>query len=228
MTGTKVSDDLDRRSVVIFVAALISLWFGRFGIRYIPDTTTRLAEICWWAGTQIVSYLIVPMIVVRFIGMKPIDIGWKFRGTSGHWKYYAILLAIAVPFVVVASTTAEFQERYPLFEVFRGQEGAWSDLRIWWIFYVLQFVAVETFFRGFLVLGLAKRFGQASIFIATIPYLMIHFSKPPVEALAAIVGGIVMGYLAYRTKSVWWGIALHVSVAALMDFLSLGHKGFIW
>ena len=223
-----MSDDLDRRSVVIFVAALISLWFGRFGIRYIPDTTTRLAKICWWAGTQIVSYLIVPLIVVRCIGMKPIDIGWKFRGTSGHWKYYAILLAIAVPFVVVASTTAEFQERYPLFEEFRGQEGAWSDLRIWWIFYVLQFVAVETFFRGFLVLGLAKRFGQASIFIATIPYLMIHFSKPPVEALAAIVGGIVMGYLAYRTKSVWWGIALHVSVAALMDFLSLGQKGFIW
>ena len=223
-----MSDDLDRRSVVIFVAALISLWFGRFGIRYIPDTTTRLAEMCWWAGTQIVSYLIVPLIVVRCIGMKPIDIGWKFRGTSGHWKYYAILLAIAVPFVVVASTTAEFQERYPLFEVLRGQEGAWSDLRIWWIFYVLQFVAVETFFRGFLVLGLAKRFGQASIFIATIPYLMIHFSKPPVEALAAIIGGIVMGYLAYRTKSVWWGIALHVSVAALMDFLSLGHKGFIW
>jgi membrane protease YdiL (CAAX protease family) len=223
-----MSDDLDRRSIVIFVAALISLWFGRFGIRYIPDSTTRLAEMCWWAGTQIVSYLIVPLIVVRCIGMKPIDIGWKFRGTSSHWKYYAILLVIAVPFVVVASTTTEFQESYPLFEEFRGQEGAWSDLRIWWIFYVLQFVAVETFFRGFLVLGLAKRFGQASIFIATIPYLMIHFSKPPVEALAAIIGGIVMGYLAYRTKSVWWGIALHVSVAALMDFLSLGQKGFIW
>jgi membrane protease YdiL (CAAX protease family) len=228
VTETKVSDDLDRRSVVIFVAALFSLWFGRFGIRYIPDTTTRLAEMCWWAGTQIVSYLIVPMIVVRFIGMKPIDIGWKFRGTSSHWKYYAILLVIAVPFVVVASTTGEFQERYPLLEIGRGLPDVWADLRIWWIFYVLQFVAVETFFRGFLVLGLAKRFGQASIFIATIPYLMIHFSKPPVEALAAIIGGIVMGYLAYRTKSVWWGIALHVSVAALMDFLSLGHKGFIW
>ena len=78
------------------------------------------------------------------------------------------------------------------------------------------------------VLGLAKRFGQMTILIATIPYLMIHFTKPPVEALAAIVGGIVMGFLAYRTKSVWWGVALHVSVAALMDFLSLGHKGFIW
>ena len=223
-----MSDDLDRRTIVIFVAALLSLWFAHFGPRYVPDTSTRLAELCWWSGTQIVSYLIVPFFVVRLVGWKPSDIGWKFRGTSHHWKYYAILLAIAVPFVVVASTTAEFQERYPLFEVFRGQEGVWPDLRIWWIFYVMQFVAVETFFRGFLVLGLAKRFGQASIFIATIPYLMIHFSKPPVEALASIIGGIVMGTLAYRTKSVWWGIALHVSVAALMDFLSLGHKGFIW
>jgi len=228
VTNTRLGDDLDCRTIVIFAAALLSLWFGRFGVRYIPDTSTRLAEMCWWAGTQIVSYLIVPMIVVRFIGMKPIDIGWKFRGTSSHWKYYAILLVIAVPFVVVASTTGEFQERYPLLEIGRGLPDVWADLRIWWIFYVLQFVAVETFFRGFLVLGLAKRFGQASIFIATIPYLMIHFSKPPVEALAAIIGGIVMGYLAYRTKSVWWGIALHVSVAALMDFLSLGHKGFIW
>jgi membrane protease YdiL (CAAX protease family) len=183
---------------------------------------------CWWAGTQILSYLVVPLIAISFIGLKPSDIGWKFRGTAHHWKYYVTLLAIAIPFVVVASTTGEFQERYPLLEIGRGQPDAWADLRIWWIFYVLQFVAVETFFRGFLVLGLAKRFGQASILIATIPYLMIHFTKPPAEALAAIMGGIVMGVLAYRTKSVWWGIALHVSVAALMDFLSLGHKGFIW
>jgi membrane protease YdiL (CAAX protease family) len=228
VTNTKLGDDLDRRTIVIFVAALLSLWFGRFGIRYIPDTSTRLAELCWWSGTQIVSYLIVPLIVVWLVGWKPSDIGWKFGGTANHCKYYVTLLAIAIPFVVIASTTGEFQERYPLLEIGRGQPDAWADLRIWWIFYVLQFVAVETFFRGFLVLGLAKRFGQMSILIATIPYLMIHFTKPPVEALAAIVGGIVMGFLAYRTKSVWWGVALHVAVAALMDFLSLGHKGFIW
>ena len=228
MTEAKYGDDLDRRSIVIFVTALLSLWFAHFGIRYTPDDTTRLVELCWWSGTQIGSYLVVPLIVMTFIGLKPIDIGGKFRGTSSHWKYYATLFVIAIPFVAIASTTAEFQERYPLLEIFRGQENVWSDLRVWWIFYVLQFVAVETFFRGFLVLGLAKRFGQASIFIATIPYLMIHFVKPPAEALAAIIGGIVMGTLAYRTKSVWWGIALHVSVAALMDFLSLGHKGFIW
>ena len=125
-----MSDDLDRRTIVIFVAALLSLWFAHFGLRYVPETSTRLAELCWWSGTQIVSYLIVPLIVVRLVGWKPSDIGWKFRGTSRHWNYYAILFVIAVPFVVVASTTTEFQNRYPLLEVFRGQEDVWPDLRI--------------------------------------------------------------------------------------------------
>ena len=82
MTDTKMSDDLDRRTIVIFVTALLSLWFAHFGLRYVPDTSTRLAELCWWSGTQIVSYLIVPLIVIRLVGWKPSDIGWKFRGTS--------------------------------------------------------------------------------------------------------------------------------------------------
>ena len=33
-----MSDDLDRRTIVIFVAALLCLWFGRFGIRDAPES----------------------------------------------------------------------------------------------------------------------------------------------------------------------------------------------
>ena len=61
-----------------------------------------------------------------------------------------------------------------------------------------------------------------------VPYVMIHFVKPAPEAAAAIVGGLVMGYLALRTGSIVWGIALHVSVAALMDVSSLWHRGLLW
>jgi membrane protease YdiL (CAAX protease family) len=52
--------------------------------------------------------------------------------------------------------------------------------------------------------------------------------KPPVEAAASIVGGLVMGTLAWRTKSIWWGVGVHVAVATVMDLMSLGHKGFLW
>lgn len=225
---TSTTDGLDRRTVVLVVGALGCLWGARFGQQWTPDDWTRLASMSWWASTQIVFYAIVPMAVVFALRLRPADIGWRLRGTGGDWKKYATLFALALPFVVVASTTAEFQYRYPLYEIWEGQSGVWGDLAVWWPFYVAQFAAVETFFRGYLVIGLAPTLGRMSILVATIPYLMIHFSKPPVEALASIVGGIVMGTLAYRTRSVWWGVALHVAVAMTMDVLSLGHKGFLW
>ena len=222
-----IDDDLDRRTLTVFLTALVCLWAAHFGVEWAPESFTRLAEMNWWAGTQIVFYLFVPMVVMSTIGVSPSEFGWKMRGTSSHWKVYATIFAVAVPFVVIASFSHEFQDRYPLYEIYRGQHGVWRDLAIWWPFYVLQFVAIEAFFRGFLVIGLGRRIGSSAILVATVPYLMIHLVKPPIEAVASIVGGLVMGTLAWRTKSIWWGVAVHVGVAALMDLSSLGHKGFL-
>lgn len=228
MTLDDTVTGIDRRTTAVLVTALVCLWGARFGVEVAPSESPALAYMCWWSGTQIFFYLFVPLAFVALTRGSLADIGWKARGTSSHWKIYAGLLLLAVPFVVAASFSHEFQLRYPLFDIVQGQTGVWGDLAVWWPFYFAQFIAVETFFRGFLVLGLARRFGGASVFLATVPYLMIHFVKPPAEAAASIVGGIVMGTLALRTRSVWWGVGLHVSVAALMDVLSLGHKGFIW
>lgn len=228
MTSPDTIAGIDRRVALILGTALLSLFGARFGRELAPADPASLAYMCWWSGTQIVCYLIVPLVFVALTRGSLVDIGWRLRGSSSHWKVYFGLFAVAVPFVVLASFSSDFQLRYPLYDIAVGQTGVWGDLAVWWPFYFAQFVAVESFFRGFLVLGLAPRFGSSAILIATVPYLMIHFVKPPAEALASIVGGIVMGTLALRTRSVWWGIGLHVAVAALMDVMSLGHKGFIW
>jgi membrane protease YdiL (CAAX protease family) len=223
-----IDDDIDRRTLTVAITALVCLWAAHFGIDWAPDSLTRLAQMNWWAGTQILFYLVVPVTVTVVSGMKPSDIGLRVRGTASHWKVYATILAVAIPFVVLASYSSDFQERYPLYEIYPGQTHVWRDLAAWWPFYFVQFAAIETFFRGFLVLGLGRRIGSTAILVATIPYLMIHLVKPPTEALASIVGGLVMGTLAWRTKSVWWGVAVHVCVALVMDLMSLGHKGFLW
>jgi membrane protease YdiL (CAAX protease family) len=149
-------------------------------------------------------------------------------GALRHATTYAVLFAVALPFVIVVSGSADFLEHYPILEIDPGQEGVWNDLLIWWPFYAAQFVAIESFFRGVLVLGLSKYVGSASILIAAVPYMMIHFVKPPAEALASIIGGFVLGYLALRTRSIVWGIALHIAVAATMDISALARKGFLW
>jgi membrane protease YdiL (CAAX protease family) len=71
--------------------------------------------------------------------------------------------------------------------------------------------------------GLAPRLGWAAIFAMVLPYNMLHYGKPMPEALAAIVGGIVLGTLSVKTRSIWLGVALHISVAITMDLSALGH-----
>jgi membrane protease YdiL (CAAX protease family) len=50
---------------------------------------------------------------------------------------------------------------------------------------------------------------------------MIHFGKPFLETLAAVLAGIVLGTLALRTRSIWSGFLIHVSVAISMDVAAL-------
>jgi len=50
---------------------------------------------------------------------------------------------------------------------------------------------------------------------------MIHYGKPVLETLGAIVAGTVLGTLALRTRSIWSGFLIHVTVAVSMDIAAL-------
>jgi membrane protease YdiL (CAAX protease family) len=89
---------------------------------------------------------------------------------------------------------------------------------------MLQFVAVEFFFRGFLLFGLARFIGPYAVYVAVIPYCMIHFGKPLPETIGAIIAGIVLGKMALASKSIFPGILIHCLVGCLMDCLSTYYK----
>ena len=90
--------------------------------------------------------------------------------------------------------------------------------------YALQFFALEFFFRGFVLRGMAAEFGSMAMMVMMIPYCMIHFGKPLPECLGSIVAGMVLGTLAMDTRSIWGGITIHVAVAWSMDAAALWHK----
>ena len=106
----------------------------------------------------------------------------------------------------------------------RSAGRSWSDLLMWEGLYIGQFVALEFFFRGFLVGGLGRYMGIFSVPVSVMPYMMIHFTKLLPEAAASVVAGFVLGYLAWETKSIWGGVCIHCAVAATMDLLALAHK----
>ena len=103
--------------------------------------------------------------------------------------------------------------------------NGWDHFFAWQLCYRTQFFALEAFFRGFLLFALFKRFGYYSILIMVMPYCMIHFGKPILETLGAIVAGSVLGYLALKSKTWLHGALLHCSVGFLMDLFAIFQRG---
>lgn len=193
---------------------------------FTTDPAWQFNGLALWTGVQLVAYVAMPLVAIRFMRMKVGDFGLRWRGIGAHWKVYALLLAVSVPVVVWVSASEAFLVRYPFLDLAPG-ERLWPYMTAWWVLYALQFVALEFFFRGFMVHGLKWRMGYAAVFVMIVPYNMIHFSKPFLEAMGAIVGGVTLGTLSLKTRSVWWGALLHIAVAATMDGMALFHKGVI-
>jgi membrane protease YdiL (CAAX protease family) len=152
------------------------------------------------------------------------DYGLRVRGILPHVRVYAAVYAVAAPLIIAASVLPSFQDRYPFFHPAAGH-SLWPYMYAWWLLYWAQFCALEFFFRGFLLYGIAPRLGWAAIFAMALPYNMLHYGKPMPEALAAIVGGIALGSLSLKTRSIWWGAAIHISIAITMDICALTHAG---
>ena len=119
--------------------------------------------------------------------------------------------------MVLVSFTPAFQQGYPFYRL-AGRSG--FDFLVWELSYLSTFVAVEFFFRGYLLFGLRRAFGSQALFISMLPYCMIHVLKPAPEALGSIFAGLLLGTLALCTGSLWCGVLLHVTVAVTMDVLA--------
>ncbi|HLA96219.1 MAG TPA: CPBP family intramembrane glutamic endopeptidase [Pyrinomonadaceae bacterium] len=203
--------------------------FEEFGnrIAFAPDN--NLAGLGWWVGVVTVFYVVVPAIAVKFFYREKLaDHGLRFGIEPGFWKLLGVCIAIMLPLVYLMSLTAGFAAKYPFLRIYDGQPYLGRTLLIWELIYFLQFFGLEFFFRGFLVHSLKKSLGLYSIFVMTVPYCIIHFSKPPAETFAAIAAGIFLGWLSYKNGSIWLGLILHCTVAFSMDIFALHAKGLLF
>ena len=66
--------------------------------------------------------------------------------------------------------------------------------------------------------------GKDIILPASALYCVYHFGKPMGEAISSFFGGTVVGIFAYRTKSIYGGILIHMGIAFLMELAAFIHK----
>jgi len=191
---------------------------GGKGIRLRLALTMRVT----WSLGCMIFYLGVPLLVVPLVLRRKLStLGLSPRGFFRHLWVYALLFLPVGVCVWIVSYQQAFQSTYPFYR----NPATLAHLLVWELFYGLQFFSLEVFFRGFMLTELKHRWGWRAMLFMMTPYCMIHFSKPALEALGAVIAGSVLGVLALRTRSIWGGVAIHVSVAWWMDIASLLQRG---
>ena len=166
-------------------------------------------------------FVIVP-IIFHFLFPIPVEnaLGLSVRYCRPHIPIYIFLLVVMIPIIWIMASQTSFQSFYPMYKP--------ESLSLWLFYefvYMLQFFAIEFFFRGFALIRLEQIIGKFAIVVMVIPYSLLHIHKPFPEALASIVAGLVLGYLALKSRSIWPGLFVHCGVAFSMDCFSLVRSG---
>jgi hypothetical protein len=137
------------------------------------------------------------------------------------WKPYFLMLVIMIPLITAASTQSDFLSMYPKLKevdsVLINVQHNWFFKFVHELAYGSDFISVELFFRGFLVLAFVKVVGKDAVLPMACFYCTIHFGKPLGECISYYFGGMLLGIVVYHTRSIIGGLMVHLGIAWLME-----------
>jgi membrane protease YdiL (CAAX protease family) len=202
-----------REPVVLLLAVvLLALPYYHGSPPWLPERW----RLFFWFGLNFVCLFIVPVAVIRLAWREPL--GWyglSLGQVRIGLRYLGGFAAVALPALLVASRLPSIHSFYPRYPWARQSLGALLASEAGWLVY---FLAWEFFFRGFLLFTMLRRFPPAvAVAVQTVPFAMMHFPKPELEAMASIVAGVALGTMAYRSRSCLGPWLLHFICAAFLD-----------
>lgn len=179
-----------------------------------------LQNVCYYlvGSVSIVSFLII----FKWATTKRLGLYGMTRSVR-YLRVYLLIFLVLIPMFIVVSATQQFQTYYPRVCAvpYEGVFG-WADWKAISFFefgYANDFFAVESLFRGALVVGLSKWLGARTVLPMALTYMSIHIGKPDLELCSSVIGGYILGALAYRTQHLWGGIVMHLGIAMLFEIL---------
>ncbi len=173
--------------------------------------------------------LVVPLLIWYWYYERPKDplktfYGLRFYQTQ--WGAYYQLLGIASLFIVLGSFLGDLSSYYPRYAVSGGDNYAGAHNLPFYVpvlmyesAYGSNFIGVELFFRGFLILAFTRTLGRYAVLAMVPTNAFLHFGKPLSETISSIFGGYILGVITYHTRNIYGGIIVHVGIAWLMEFM---------
>ncbi|MFN3841608.1 MAG: type II CAAX prenyl endopeptidase Rce1 family protein [Cyclobacteriaceae bacterium] len=175
-----------------------------------------------------IGILILPLILYYLITDAHTKHRYGLNTTRFDFKPYFVMLLLMLPLIAAASFLPDFQDQYPRYEASRTHlhygVAEWATALVYELSYGLNFVSIEFFYRGFLVIGMIGVLGRGSVLAMASLYCFLHFGKPMGEAISSIFGGFILGTIAYQTRSIWGGVIVHVGIAWLMELAAFAQQ----
>jgi membrane protease YdiL (CAAX protease family) len=190
------------REIVIVISATLFLTLNN----YHPLGKEWLSEFLYYA--------VFPVLVIIIVLRKnPLDFGLR-PGDARVWGLYTGIVCLAAAAILYLSSFNTSLQNYYQMENFR--------LPVYFITSLVSLAASEFIYRGFLLFGLKEKFGEGSILLQMIPFALLHLGKPELETVSTLITGILFGYIAYRGKSYWPALIIHLFInvyfVALINF----------
>ncbi len=60
--------------------------------------------------------------------------------------------------------------------------------------------------------------------LQAVPFALAHLTKPPLETLSTIFGGIAFGWVAWRTRSFIYPFLIHWFVTTVVILVAMGMR----
>jgi membrane protease YdiL (CAAX protease family) len=201
-------------------------------------------ESYWLINTGLCLW--VPLVtILLFLKSEPSQFGMTrgdrrlgLKWTLISWMVMVLVLAVVLS---ISSLRMQFQQQYLFGRLIRPLEGVGAPfipllsqvnpkaLLFYELAMGFYMFCWEFFFRGFLLFGLQKsRLGAVgAVVVQAVLFALLHWSyvpgasKPPIEVLSALPGGIVLGILALRTRSFLYGFLAHWAISLTLDLILL-------
>ena len=225
----------DRQATVILLASALLLtlhryysrrsFFNRHFVEYFSDfPLPESHSYYYWFLITAFTLLLVPALVAKFGTTERLkDYGFRLGDQKLGWCVTGGAWVLMVPVVILAVIVyPPFVAKYPLC---KAVVSSWQAFLLYQLAYGVYMFSWEFFFRGFMLFGLERKFGNYSILIQTIPFAVMHYSKPLPEALGSIIAGVLLGVLAFETRSFIYGAVIHWLVAMTMDVVAVTFPG---
>lgn len=172
-----------------------------------------------WAAFFLMG--VFPMLIVKFVFREKLSdygVGWGERKRT--IRSFCMLAPILFAVGWASGLGDAGRAFYAVYPYNPAAGVSWTTLIIHTVsYFCLYYFAWEFMFRGFLLRGLAPTTGfSTAVWIQVVISTALHFGHPASETFGCIAGGLLWGFLALRTRSIFAGWGQHALLGIALDW----------